>query len=868
MIKEKNKTPKFAALLLGFLLNHKHPEEMIGDYEEQYNQISSAKGKFLARLWYRLQIIAAIPAFVNNSIFWSFIMFRNYLKTSLRIMRKQKGYTIINILGLALGLAICILILRYIQDEMSYDNYHNNVDRLYRISENFVSRSLVRDFATVGPPVGIFLRYYYPEVEKVARLQRRTRNVVKKGNNLFYENSLYLAEQEIFDIFKFDFIFGNPENALDQPKTAVISERIAKKYFGERNPLGETINISFDYFDREKYDYVVKGVIKDPPTNTHLKCDFLLSFKTIEISDMEDDWGWTSFYTYIKVAPTADIEAFNRKIRNIENVYGKEDTKNTYFLQSVPKIHFYSKLAGETEPPGNLINIYVASAICLLILLIACFNFINLSTARSSLRAKEVGVRKVVGAQRSQLIRQFLNESMIITLCSLILSLTIAAFSLPVFNRLMLKEFTYSDFFNPATILYAVLLAVAVGFIAGSYPAFYLSLYRPSAVLKSSTAAKSGGSLIRRILVVSQYTVSITLLILAVIFYRQIDYMKNKDLGFEKEQKLILPVFLSEFNLDYQTVKDEFSRIPHVEGITVSSGVPGYGVGGWTTAIVGADDDKAQVMAYLIVDPDFIPEYRMDIISGRNFIRQNASDIQGAYILNESAVKNFGWYSADEAVGQLLRSSVCESRVIGVVRDFHFAGLQREIEPLVFVVVPKWFRRVSLTVKTENLNDTIALIQKQWENLFPNKPFEYLFFDSIFDRFYRRENRLSKIFGVFTFLGLFIAGLGLFGLASFIVQQRSKEIGIRKVVGASVTSIFRLLTTEFSRLIFWASIFSIPIAYYLANRWLQEFAFRSNLGIPLFVIVCLSVLILSVILVGFQAIKAATANPVESLRDE
>ena len=613
-------------------------------------------------------------------------------------------------------------------------------------------------------------------------------------------------------------------------------------------------------------DYEITGVIKNPPSNTHLKFDFLLSLNTV--GDDLNSWGWENFITYLKIAPNVDVIDFDKQIRNIENIYGATDTKNTYFLQPVKDIHFHSKLVGETETPGNLTNIYISSAICLLILLIACINFINLSTARATIRAKEVGVRKASGAQRSQLIKQFLSESFIITACAFLFSLLIAGLFLPLFNSLILKEFTYKDLFNPGIILLSVILTGFVGFLAGIYPAFYLSYFRTVEVLNAAVSRGKSGLLMRRILVVSQYVVSITLLIVTIIISRQVDFMKNTDLGFEKEEKVVLRLFLNEFNRDYKTVKNEFSEIPDVTAATISSGVPGYGISGWTTSIDRENDNKAQLGLYFLIDPDFIPQYKIELIAGRNFLIDKTTDIERAFILNESAVRSFGWETPEEAIGKYLKSRVCNGPVIGVVKNFHFEGLQSEIRPLLLSFVPRRFRFVTLTINTGNLNETMGIIDSKYEKLFPERPVEHYFIDSIFDRYYRQENRAVKIFSVFTFLGLFLACLGLFSLSSFIVQQRSKEISIRKVLGASVTNIIRLLTSEFSKLVLLASIISCPIGYYFADKWLQEFAFRTTLGAALFITLCISVLVLSVILVIFQSFKAASANPVKSLRNE
>ena len=682
MKKKRQNPPFFANLLAKIIFPKKDSFYLSGDFKEIYFHIFETDGRFTAWRWYWWQIFSSLPHFFSESISWRMSMFKNYLKITLRNLKKYKGYSFINIAGLAIGMDCCILIFLFVQEELSYDNFHKDLDRLYRVVLHFDSEGFTRDFAKVGPSVGQKLRDDFPGVESVARMMKFYRPLFQWEDKKFYEGRCYYAEPKIFDILTFNFLQGDPKTALSRPNTTVISENMINKYFGTENPVGKLLTIDSE-------DFEITGIIQDYPSNTHLKCDFILSFKTIENEDMVNEWGWTNFQTYLKLSPNVNVENFREQISQIENHYRNKESLNRYYLQNIKDIHLHSHMASETEPPGNPLTIYLTITIGLLILLIACINYFNLTTARFSNRTKEVGMRKVVGAKRQQLIFQFLGESLITTFFAFLLALIIAGFALPVLRQLTNKVFTFHDFAQPGILIISILLIVFVGLIAGRYPSLVLSLFRPSAVLKNKMSAGTKGTVLRKVLVLGQFAVTIFFIIGTLIIYKQLHFMQTTDLGFAKEQKLILHIEGDNLkDQQFEAVKSEFLTNPQINGATVSSGVPGIGVGAWGTSLVGVQDSKSQSMSYLFLDFDFIKEYEMKIVAGRNFNREMASDLNEAFIINETAAKAFGFTSSEEALNKQIAGNPGQGTIIGVIKDFHYDGLQRIIEPLIFMIGP------------------------------------------------------------------------------------------------------------------------------------------------------------------------------------
>lgn len=796
-------------------------------------------------------------------------MIKNYLKIALRNFQRHKGYSFINIAGFAIGMACCLIILIYVRHDLSYDRYHKDNERIYRIAIEFREQTANSVFALISPTVAPAIKADYPQVEYAARAMPTSSRLVKKEERLYYEDRFMYADQELFDIFTIPFIQGNPQEALTRPQTLVISERMAQKYFGNSYPIGGTLDIN-------QRVYEITGVVANSPENTHLKYDLIASLETLKDWNEMTNWHSTMFYTYLKLQPNVNVEEFSQKVSRVADKYvgeqlSKWGTTYHYFLQPISSIHLHSHLRYEIEPPGNPIYVYIFSFVGFFILLIACLNFMNLSTARAANRAKEVGLRKVVGAQRLQLIGQFLGESLLVALLSLGLALVIARFAIPLLNDLTGIPLSFDAFLNPVVLFSLIGGAIIVGLAAGLYPAFVLSAFRPAVTLKGTLGSGSRGLALRTVLVVSQFAITVVLIIGTLTMYKQFNFMKNQYLGFEKEQKLILPLRGGiDIQENYETTKDMFSKHSSITGVTVSSSVPGRAVSNFGIKLVGEEDDKGQSMYHLHFDDDFIPDYGIEMAAGRAFQKGMSTDIRGAFLINEAAVKAFGWSSPEEALGKRLQTGWGGrvNPIIGVTKDFHYRGLQTEVEPLVMEFMPEAFDNITLSLDITNLKESLAFVESQWKALFPGNPFESFFLDADFDRQYRADEQVGSIFGIFTFLGLFIACLGLLGLASFTAESRTKEIGIRIILGASVAGIVFMLSKQFTKWVLLANIIAWPVAYFAMHSWLQGFAYRVNIGILTFVLSAVMALLIALLTVGYQAIKAAIANPVDSLRYE
>jgi putative ABC transport system permease protein len=793
----------------------------------------------------------------------------SYLKVTLRKIKQNKAYSVINIVGLATGISCCLFILLYVLFELSFDRYHKDADRIYIVGQDRTSeagRELVGgNFPLLAPT----LKDRYPQVEAAGRINMGWITQVKYKDKIFKEEGLWDADPGIFEVLTLPFLQGNPQTALEKPNTVVMTESYAKKYFGDADPLGETIMIG----DK---DYEVTGIVEDPPPNTDFLYKIIKSWKTIEMEE-EDHWrtwhpGMAATGCFIKLSRGVDVNNFEKAIQDIPREFcGEELDKRgleyKFFLMSLKDQHRMVLRGDQIKSSSSIIYVFIFSAVGLLILLIACMNYMNLATARSANRATEVGMRKVVGANKRQIIRQFLGESLLMVSIALIIAIALVQIFLPKFNQLALTQFTSQSLFHPGIFIGVFVLLIFVALGAGSYPAFFLSAFKPISVLRGTLKSGSKGAVMRKVLVVGQFVISIALIICTLVIYRQIMYMKNQPLGFDKEQKLVVTLRGWEMITDkYETVKNEFLQHASVLNATASSGVPGSMINRTYVFPFGEQDTKGQAFRSLRCDHDFIEVYGLKLVAGRPFNKEIKSDTYKAFIINESGVKAFGWNTPEEALGQELWDD--RYPVVGVVEDYHWWGLQRPIEPMIMRVVPDLFRSITLTVNTTNMKSTLAFLEKKYAELFPGDLFEYFFVDTNFNLQYRSEERLSQIFQVFTVLGIFIACLGLFGLASFIAEQRTKEIGIRRVMGASVSQVIVLLSKEFTKWVLVANLIAWPLAYFVAQKWLQNFAFRMKVGVDLFVFASVLALFIAICTVGYQATKAAVANPVDSLRYE
>jgi len=867
-MKSREKTlPRFAIWTISRFAFYENEYALTGAVEADYVDIRARYGAILSWLWCWASIAGLFFHYTKLKILWSMIMFKNYLKITLRNMRRHKVYSVINISGLAVSIACCLMIWMHIRFESSYDDYQKDADRVYRIGIDIDTPSFKRTFAPISYFMAPYLKENYSQVEAAARLRKLGGVLVRKGEKTFYENDLIQADNDIFDVLTFSFLKGDPKTALLRPGTLVIAESIGKKYFGDEDPMGQVIQVS-------GMDFLITGVIGDPPKNTHLKCGFIGSMTDSEIPEWaKQHWHLNVFYTYVKFLPGFDVQELLPGIEAGANAHRdiKEGAKYTYFLQPLKDIHLYSHVSGEFEPPGNPAYLVIFGVIAGLILIIASINFINLSTARAATRTREVGMRKIVGAFRKQLIVQFLGESLLTTLLAVVLACLVVIIFLPLYSGLTGIPYAVKDLMRFDLLLGLLGIVLFSGVIAGSYPAFFLSAIRPIAVLRGNEGGRSRGNGLRRIMVVGQFAVSFILIAGTIVVTQQVRYMKNRSLGFEKKQKVVIPVRQgASISSNYETVKAEFLKYSGVKGAAVSSGVPGRLASGANARLVGEADDMSQWMYYLFVDTDFLREYGIDLIAGRAFQKEVVSDQGSSFMINETAVKKFGWSDPLEALGKTLGSGFrgTTGEIVGVVKDFHFFGLQQEIGPMVMGILPDVYRYITLTLSTENIGQTLSSIKNTWAELFPGIPLDYFFCDTYFDRFYREEEKVGSLISLLGFLAISIACLGMLGLTAHTTQRRTKEIGIRKVIGASAARITALLTGEFVKWILFANLIALPAAYYILNKWLGGFAYRMGFSIWFLLIPGVFTLGLAALTVSYHTLKAATANPVDSLRYE
>ena len=851
MKKDLKKPPKIAEKMLNRFLSGGTSYSAIGDYSEMYNHLIKINGIFFARFWYRLQVVKALIVYLRNNLAWNFSMFKNYLVVAVRNIIKDKTSSLINTAGLAVGFACCILIFLYVSFHYGYDKYYQNSSRIYRIWREYKTEKFQEQYATTPIPLIPHIKNNYPEVEEAVQLELYSNQLVRNDDNIDYENRVVYTDPDIFKIFSIPFVRGNPAEAFGGPESIIITEKIACKYFADGDAFGKILNV------RGK-DFIVNAIIKDSPLNTHFKYNMFIPLENIR-SDFSN-WSNCSMYSYVKLAASTDPAEFEKKILELSREqYGKP------YLQKITDIHLRSKLSEEIEPSMNPQYLYVFSVIGFFILLVACINYINLLTARSSNRAKEIGVKKVMGADRALLIKQFLGESMLITTLSFLASLIIIGAVLPLFNDIVNTRFTFADILRLNIILPLIGLVFITGICAGSYPAFFLSKFNPATALKVSSMTNLRGSVLRKTLVICQFAVSVILIISALLIFKQLQYMKNADPGFEKEQKLIVA---GDFSKNYKTLKSELLKEHSLTGAAVSNSVPGRFPDYWGTGLIGKENVRLAVR-YLFVDFDFFSEYKLKIIAGRSFDEKISTDLKDSFVINESAVKAFGWSTPDEALGKKIRTGFgLEGKITGVLKDFHYFGLQTEIEPFVFFIHPREFRYMTLTVNISDLKNTISYVERTWNRFFPGDIFRYFFLDTDFNRQYISEEKLGKIFGIFAFLGIFIAAIGVFGLASFLLEQRTREIGVRKILGASTYSILSLFSVKFLKLVLMSNLIAWPIAGFLMTKWLHNFAYQTKMGWSVFVLSGLSALLITIVTVFYQSLKAVKINSVEAISRE
>ena len=878
MKKKPPHPPRLAHWALKVFFTDRGEFTHLGDFTQVFNRLVRRKGLVRAWLWYWAQTLNVLPWIISNKIYWSLVMFRNYLVTAFRNLFKSRGFSLINIAGLSVGMAACLLILMFIRDELSYDTYHENADRIYRLAVDYKMRSEEAQIATAGASAAAELISIYPEIENAVRFRAYGDLVVQHEKKSFREPRAVYADPSFFEIFSIPMIAGSPDTALDEPFSAVLTRETAVKYFGSEDALGKTLLIE------NQDDYKVTGIIDKIPDNSHFHFDMLLSMSSAEESRIPS-WLSLNFQTYLLLAQDADPHALEAKLPDLVfDRVGKQLEKMTgyppklifasgvirfrFFLQPLRDIHLHSHLMVEFEPNSDVKYIYIFSFIALFILVIASINFVNLATARAAGRAKEVGVRKVLGSQRAQLIRQFSAESLFFSGLSMLLALLLIGLFLPLFNHLSGKNLTISHLGSLVPIGVIILITLLTGLFSSLYPSLLLSGFSPSRVLKGDLKQGMSSGKLRSALVIFQFTASIILIIGTIVIYRQLHFIQNKSLGYEKEQVLVLDnaMLLGE---SVQTFKRDLLNHPDFSMGTVSGYLP-IPSGRNATSFFPEGDVRSTLTAQMwSVDYDYIPTLGMSVAQGRNFSEDFGTDA-GAVIINQSFAREL---ELDEPVGKRLSTILSEEgdqatyTVVGVVEDFHYESLRHDIGPLVLCLGTN-SDHMSFRIGTEDVGQAISALRQMWKRYLPLQPFEYFFLDERFDSVYRAERKIGEISGVFSGLALIIGCLGLLGLASFTAEQRTKEIGIRKVLGASVTSILRLLLREYLLLIVLANAIAWPVAYYVMRIWLREFAFRAPFSLWIPVTAGAAAIAIALLTVGLLALKTAVSDPIQSLRYE
>jgi putative ABC transport system permease protein len=809
-------------------------------------------------------------------------MIRNYLKIAWRNLTKYKFISFINLFGLTVGIASCLLILTYIIHELSYDKYQPNAGRVYRVTRTFINpetKAVNLTLSTLAPPFAPLLKNDFGEIEDITRTfsSGATPVPVKYEEKVFNEDKVTFADDHFFDFFKADIVKGNAKKALADPYCVMMTEDVAKKYFGNDEPINKVIRINLGNY----FDFKVTGVYKEFPSNTHFHPQILLSFNTLNdtliygAENLRTNWGNNAFFTYIRLPQHYDPKKLEAQFPSFIDKHVATGPKykasqwTSLGLQKLTDIHLLSHTDYEAEENGDIKSVWIFSAIALFILLIACINYMNLSTARSTLRAREIGIRKVMGAEKKGIIFQFLAESVLVSWLSMLFAFGLTWLTIPWLNKVSGQQLDIDIILNWRVLVPLLILPLAVGSISGIYPALFMSSFEPVRVLKGLFKI-SGGISFRKVLVAFQFFVSIILIIATGVIFCQMRYMQ-KSLGFDKEHVVTLP-YASALTANYDAFRNELLSNHNVKNVGRSSRIPTGRLLDAMGASISSGDTLAPVntdIKFVAADYDFIPAYGVKILAGRGFSREYGMDTS-AFLLNESAVKTLGFKSNQDIIGTKFGYGGRKGEVVGVFNDFHFESMHQRITPLVLLVPTNGnnYGRISIKVSGANIPSALSQIEKVWKKYLPDTPYQYTFLDENFAKLYEAEQRQKTLLIIFAFLAIFIACLGLFGLSAFAISQRIKEIGIRKVLGADVSTIVALLSKDFLKLVAFSALPAFVVAWYFMNKWLQDFAYRISMPVWIFFTAALLATLIALITIGFQAVKAATTNPVKNLRTE
>ena len=876
----RHRLPGWAMRLLRWLTPLYHRDVVIGDFAEIYRSIAASRGRGRALGWYWAQVARSMPAFLSTSFYFGGSMLRNYLVIALRNVRKHKGYAVLNISGLALGIACFLLILLYVQDERAYDRFYEQADQIYRVAIHEVTPTSDAWYPLTPFPLAATLAADYPEVLHATRVRTRRSYAVQYEDHLFDEARIHRADSNFFEVFRLPFIHGDPKTALQELSSVVITASIAKKYFGDDDPMGKVLDVK-DGITRST-PYTVTGVIEDLPAQTHFHFDLLMSwYRAGEARRLRQGWFGYGVYTYFVLDERRRPEDLEARFPDMLMQYGGPQFAEHglsfeehlaagngyhYILQPLTDIHLHSNMGWEIEPNGNITYVYLFAAIALFILLIACVNYMNLATARSALRAREIGVRKVMGSGRRQLVTQILIESVMMAVIAVGVALVLVEGVLSVFNAFTGKALSVG-YLSTGYVLPALLGgALVVGVLAGSYPAFFLSSFRPIAVLKGSGGGGAARVALRNSLVVFQFVVSIALLAGTFVVQGQMDFLLNKKLGFEKEHVVIVEKAWA-LGEQRAVFKQEVLSHPGVTGLSVASTVPGSATSELFMAPEQAPQSEQHNVLITWADHDYVPTLGLDVVQGRAFDLAMATD-SAAVVVNEALVQAMALEG--DPVGQRIRyvGGTESYPIIGVVSDFHLKSLHDQIEPFAYFIGGTGAGLAAVRIRSDDVPGVLADLETTWAQFVPDKPFKYTFLEDDLAALYRAEEQTRTLFGVFSVLAIVIACLGLFGLSAFIAERRTREIGVRKVLGATVGGIVLLLSRDFLKLVSVAFVVAIPVTYFVMHRWLEGFAYRVAISWWVFLVAGLAALVIALLTVGYQSVKAARTNPVEALRYE
>ncbi len=792
-------------------------------------------------------------------------MIKSYLLVALRSLKRNKLHASINIIGLAIGMTCCILITLFVQFEMSYDRQNKDADRIYRLAIDLEANN----WAISAFPIGELLKDNFPEVEKFTRIKPTEAILQNSANETKNKEKVFYADSSVFDVLDIQLIKGDPTKALAEINSMVLTEERAQTYFGKEDPIGKTLTMLSD-----KREYRITGIFKPLPSNSHVHMDVMVSSDNFEPMRPGSPQGWsylTNHYTYLMLPLGIDHVAFEQKISEFMDKHEErtaDQPKNILKLQPLTSIHLHSNRGLEAEANGNMNTVYILSAIAFFILIIACINFMNLTTAQSLKRAREVGIRKVVGSKKSQLIFQFLSESVVISFIALVLSVVLLILIVPQFNQLSGKQIIINPLENGFVSIVFIAITFFVGVVAGTYPAFFLSAFKPTLVLKGNFVSNFKGQLLRKGLVVFQFAIAFVIMVGTYVIYSQLDYMLNKNMGFDREQTLVIQ--MPRDSVGDVAVKNELARLAGVESVTRFMELPGKMVRTTTIWYEDAKDNQAENLYIFSGDTELLQTMGMKMKSG-NYFAPDTKQFFKEFVVNEAAVKHFGW-KPDEVIGKLMdfgERGQEPGRVIGVIEDFHFKHLHEKIGPLVLYLEPSYESQImAVKVKSNDMKEMVAAVQNTWKTILPQHEFEYQFLDETFDKLFDQEKRLGQLFGLFSGLAIFISCLGLFGLASFTMEQNRKSVAVRKVLGASVSNIVIMMSKDFLKLVLLGMLLAGPLAYYAMDRWLQDFAYNVGFTWIVFLYATAAGILVAFGTVSYHSLKAATSNPVNSLKEQ